>query len=352
MSTFILNIAVLSIPSLLLGVMRHKWWWTWVLIIATIFAGLMQQVLILSDVWMLPIATGLMDDAWLLMIWLLWSVTLSSAVTIRSVSLKTSALMGACLGHLATPLLLKQSEIDNKVEHTTACWLGSMALPASMIGAAQLWNGGFWWGLFWVPALLGLWRLGALQGEHSSIKGSIDRPWVLMLAGFTMLLTSWCSEWGHWLMAAEIPVWIGMSVIGKHKLDWQSISNCIGVFYLVNIAVAAGLAESAGWGLEEMPMDLHAYLPVGVLAGSAVATMLVGIVPMTVFGMALLVRTMDLASVGVSLETVQLVYVLGLVVGNWNPWVSAQTWLQQWGTRIAVSIGSLSLISAMFILFT
>ena len=352
MSTFILNIAVLSVPALLVGVMRHKWWWSWILVIATIFAGLLQQVLLFSDVWMLPLATGLLSDAWPVMIWLLWSITLSSAVSIRQTSLKTSAVLGLCLGQMAAPMLFEQDRLDNKCQHTTASWLGAMLLPAGTIGAAQLWTAGFAWLWIWVPVLFGMWLMGIFKSELVSLKESIDKPWVLIVTGFTMLVTSYCSEWGHWLMGIEIPVWLGLSILGKHNLNWQSILSWAGVFYLVNLAVAGGLAESAGWGLEEMPMELHSLLFVGVFVSAGLATMLVGIIPTTLFGYALLSRTMDLASVGISLHTVQLVYVLGLMVGNWNPWICSKTWYQQWKSRILVSSVTLCFVAGTVTLLT
>lgn len=352
MSTFILNIAVLSVPSLLVGVMRHKWWWAWVLIILTILAGLLQQVLIFSDLWTLPMATGLISDAWPLMVWLMWSVTLSSAVNLRSHSLKMSAILGVCLGSMVTPMLLNRIEGERKVQHTTVSWLGAMLLPGSMIGAAQLWTEGLVWCVIWIPVLFGMWQMGVFQSEGQSLQDSIDKPWVLIVGGMTILFTSCCSEWGHWLMAFEIPIWLVLGLRGKQQLNWQSLLNWMGVFYLINLSVAGGLAESAGWGLEEMPMELHSYMPVGVFAVTGLATMLVGVVPMTIFGVALFARMMDLASVGISIEEVQFVYLLGLMVGNWNPWVCSQTWRQQWGIRIAVSGVSLCLLAAILLLFT
>ena len=99
---------------------------------------------------------------------------------------------------------------------------------------------------------------------------------------------------------------------------------------VVNVAVASGLPEVAAWGLEELPMELHTIIFPVLTVLVTIVSVLVGIIPVSIFGLTLLPRLLDLPSIGLSLEMVQLAIVLGLLAGNVFPWFASETWKERW----------------------
>ena len=97
MSSFIINIILLSVPAFLLGAFRTRWWWPVVLLFIVFSIGLIQDTLIISDVWELPLNTGLYSDLCCWTVWMVWSVLVGSLVQFENSSPKTAFISGLLL---------------------------------------------------------------------------------------------------------------------------------------------------------------------------------------------------------------------------------------------------------------
>ena len=334
MQSFVITIAALSVPALLLGVFRRTWWWSLVLWICGMILGMGMGWLQLTDWIQLPIDTVLILDSQGILTWVVWSVLVAHAVPVAVRTRKEAVLLGVCLGSVGAILALQNNSIDEEAEvrlvDTSSksfgfVWfalIGALIHPGTMIGGVQYFNGTWQWLLLWPVAIcmyflskwipLSIERKEILSSSHSMLDADSISPW-WMLAGGTLLMTALLPMYATHILLGTSIVWC---IQARNTFPWKQLGSLIGTVLTVNLAVGVGLAEVIAWGLEDMPMSIHQWLPVIVLCSVALLTMIVGSIPISIFGMAIFVRTMDLASIGLTLEPLMLAFGFGVVVGN------------------------------------
>ena len=344
MQSFVITIVALSVPALLLGAFRRTWWWSIVLWIGGMILGMGMGWLQFTDWIQLPIDTALILDSQGVLAWLVWSVLVAHAVPVSVRTRKEAVLLGLCLGSIGGVLALQHNSIDDNSEGDNSeggsddassksfgfVWLtliGALAHPGTMIGGVQYFNGTWQWVLLWPVAVcmffLSKWIPLSMEPEdtlppsQSTSEADSISPW-WMLAGGTLLMTVLMPIYATHVLLGTSIVWC---VKARSAFPWKQLLSLLGTVLTVNLAVGVGLAESVAWGLEEMPMNIHQWLPLIVLCVVVVLTTIVGSIPMAIFGMALFVRTMDLASIGLTVEPLMLAFGFGVVVGNMDSFI-------------------------------
>jgi hypothetical protein len=305
-----------------------------VLWICGMILGMGMGWLQLTDWIQLPIDTALILDSQGILSWLVWSVLAAHAVPVAVRTRKEAVLLGLCLGSLGSILALQNNNVDEEPEGSLVdassksfgfVWfalIGALVHPGTMIGGVQYFNGTWGWLLLWPVAismyLLSKWiplsieRKEILSSSHSMLDAESISPW-WMLAGGTLLTTVLFPVYAAHILFGTSIVWC---VQARGRFPWKHLVSLMGTVLAVNLAVGVGLAEVVAWGLEEMPMNIHQWLPLVVLCSTALLTTIVGSIPISIFGMAIFTRTMDLASIGLTLEPLMLTFGFGVVVGN------------------------------------
>ncbi len=330
MQSFIIPIVVLSIPALCLSLFRKTWWWPLLCWLVGMVAGVVMGWLSVGDVWTLPFDTQLGTDAVPIVVYLIWSALVGSALRWTPTSDRDALLLGVSVGTFAAAWALQPDEsvTDGGESDERVLWLavaGSLLHSGALLSGSYFLSSSFLWlilPLFTVIMVL-------LSDRNAEIHGN-GLPKVLPFAGVTLLSSTIFPQW-------TVPLLLGTSLIWGalcgRSFPWKRLLWIVGMVLTVNLSVASGLGEVGAWGLEELPMEFHNLLPLGMLVATTVLSMLIGVVPMAIFGVALFERTMDLPSIGLSNEPLLVAYGLGLVFGNVYPWVSHGIWLQNCGRK-------------------
>ena len=365
MQSFVITIVALSLPAMFLGVFRRVWWWSIFLWLGGMLLGIGMEWLQFRDFIQLPFDTAFVFDSQGILAWLVWSILVAHAVPVSVKTRRDALLLGGVLGSVGAVLALQHnvkpenSEGDgdgddngvskNWHEYVWLSLIGALVHPGTMIGGVQYFNGlnGIWqWMVLWPVAgcllLLSKWIPLTEKNRDdvpvsTELSPNILNPW-LIFAGVTLLLTTVLPIYASHVLLGTSIVWC---VKARSTFPWKALVSLLGTVLTVNLAVGVGLAEVVAWGLEDMPMNIHQWIPLILLCVVTVLTSLVGSIPVALFGMAIFVRTMDLASVGLSLEPLMMCFGLGLVVGNIDSFVWTQLFgwhLRRWVVGVLSSL--------------
>ncbi len=333
MQSFIIPIVALSVPALCLSLFRKTWWWPLLCWLVGTVAGVVMGWLSVEDTWVLPLETHLLTDGGSIVVFLIWSALVGEGLRWTPKSNRDALLLGASVGAFAATWSLQREE-ETVDKHTL--WLafaGSLIHPGTLLGGVYFLLSSVIWVVLPLCAVVMV-----LLSERKTDNQEREVPKRLPFAGVILLVSAVVPQWAVPLLVGTSLVWCGLCA---RNFPWKRILWIVGVLLSVNLAVAGGLAEAAAWGLEELPMEFHRLLPVGILISTTLLSMVIGVVPMAMFGVALFERTMDLPAIGLSKDPLLVAYGLGLVLGNVYPWVFNGVWIEhcrgKWGSWMAIT---------------
>ena len=296
---------ILSIPAMLLGLLRHKWWWSGILMVVGLGLGLSQKVLFVNDLWDLPIHSALMVDAQSAFYWLLWSLFVGSIVDLPDEQTDVTAVWtGFCFGTVASAMMWKrhQTDVASRARNVFLSILGAGMHPFGILGGLAIWtqvDGQLLHHILgWLPIFaVGLFLLKAEWDVEVNNQVSF-----YLLSLFTMVLLYLLPQSG--LVSAMILLGSALvfAVLKRHQIpsqNWKGVGQIVVsslcAAWVVNLAVAGGMSEIVTWGLEDAAETLRPYL-VPVLNFAAILTSaLVGQWNMSLFVVASQERLLDLS---------------------------------------------------------
>lgn len=344
---FVAPIVLLSIPAFLLGIFRHSWWWSVVLLVLAYGLGLSQGLLYFADIWNLPADTHLLFDARTTLFALLLSIAIGHWIpVVGGIRRKQAILVGALLGNIAPAYMWLRTVEDThkRGELVFASCIGAMCNPYSLVGAslwvdqpkAYVWFACSvlvgWWLLFRktedaVSEAVPYSRLLFVYGAHgvafatANITGNTD--FLAMGALFLIAQKRMFSNTSIAYIVPEKNNQIGTSAI-------KTIAHALLLFLVVNVAIGAGLAESIAWGLEDMSMEYTPYIASAMFVVGVLASVLVGMFPVLFCATGIVVRCLDV-DCGVYLAMMGVASVMGTL---W-PWIASQTFKLYYKTHLA-----------------
>ena len=340
MQSFVMSVVVLSIPAVLLGLFRRRLWWPLLVWDLGMILGEVMGLVSIMEFSTLLTDTGLILDAQRFNLWMVWSILVGSAIRISSLNSRESFALGVCFGALGSGLILSKVERKSEAHYRRVClaMAGSLLHPGLMFGGLDFLSSGFLWLILWIPMLLWFWlstsKLEATERQQQSVIDALNSinkteptPQVFWyVAALTLFLSFLLPVYAVWILGGTSVLWLW---VGRDRVPLPEIGAFFASLFAVNLAVAGGLPEVAAWGLEELPMEFHPWLPIAMVLVSTVLSVLIGVVPMTIFGLALFARSLDLPSVGLQTEPLMMAYGIGLTLGNVRPLILNQVWRKQ-----------------------
>lgn len=340
MQSFVISVVVLSIPALLLGFFRRQFWWPLLAWVLGMIVGQVMGVISITEVFTLLTDTGLLLDARRFNLWVVWSILVGSAIRISSLNSRGFFALGVCFGALGSGLILSKVEQKSGDHHrqVSLAMAGSLLHPGLMFGGLDFLSSGFLWLVLWVPMLLWF-RLSDSKLETTERQqpvvtaalNSVHQPeptpkvfWYV--AALALFLSFLLPVYAVWILGGTSALWLW---IGRDRIPLLEIGAFFASVFAVNLAVAGGLPEVAAWGVEELPMEFHPWLPISILLLSTVLSALIGVIPMTLFGLASFARSIDLPSMGLQAAPLMMAYGIGLTLGNVRTLILNQVWRKQ-----------------------
>ncbi len=341
MSPIALAIVVTTVPLLLLGgvaPLRRRMTAASLVLVVAIGGGLAAEVLAVSDLWVLPIASGLGPDLLLLMLWAVLGAVVRAGgpLAIPGPPGLVAVLTGACLGEIPAAAILSAGARTR----SGAARLALAAAGGGLIGRvgdpAMLLLGGREPSVLLPLAPLGLLLAFMAAPRREDLAQVTNGGMRRTLVVVAVALFACVPGWTLWAVLAGIAGGLVMvrnrlASVDLRHIGWMGIACVLGL-----IAIAGGVPEMAASGLEiigEQLGDLGA--PALTLAGAILAALTDGTAA-SIFGLGVLDRAMSLQIPGAWLGMTA-----GLAVGGLGPLLAAgalRAGLLRWAAQVVVAV--------------
>lgn len=347
MSPIVVAIVVSTVPLVLLGGMaawRRKAWGALVLAVATFVAGNMAGVLVPSDLWVLPGATGLTSDLLLLVMWAVLGALarLGGPIKVPGPPVLVAMACGATLGEVPAAAILAASAQTRG----GAARLALAAAAGGMVGrmgdpAVQLLSQRDPSILVMLLPLALILALLAAPRRQDIVDAQVsDLPrTVLLVAVAALALVP-----GLALGAVGAGI-VGLCVLGRDQLPevevgwvlWVAVAALLGL-----IAIAGGVPEMGATGLELIGEQMGEWGAPGLaLAGALLAALTDGTVA-AVCAVGVYDSALSLNIPGAALGMAA-----GVAVGGFGPLIAAGAWRagwKRWLVHVAVTVAYVWLV--------
>ena len=246
----------------------------WVLLLGAVAFGLFKEVLLVSDLWSLPALAGLTDEVALLMAWSFFAVVARSSggVVLRGHPLWIAPLTGAILGEWAAAGILaagarsKGGAARMALAASAGGLIGRLGDPAMMMLGHR--DATLAWRLIPLAVLLVL--VAGPKREDLEAGGRWD---VTLVALGTSVATIFFGVWA--VLAGSVALILcDRAILGA--LSWRFPLWTLASIGLVMCSVAAGGAELAALGLEQVQDLLGTWAGPALTFGSGLISMLLG----------------------------------------------------------------------------
>jgi hypothetical protein len=341
LSPALIAIAATTVPLILLGVVCGLSFRAWVALGVAIVAfgvGISLDILVFSDLWTLPAATGLGDSLVLLGLWSILGATvrLGGPLSLKGPPVVVAMLAGALLGELPAAALLSAGARSP----AGAARLALAAAAGGMVGRvgdpALLLLGGdepmILLQLLPLAIVLGV-MAAPRQDDLPQTEASFGpRLWLLCAVAAAAAVPGWT----HWAVGAGI---LGSLFLGRQRLReidlkpvvWVGSAAALGV-----IAVAGGAPELGATGLERIGEELGEWGPIGLSLAAALLAALTDGTAASICVVGLLDRAMSL-----NIDGARLALTAGLAVGGLGPLVVAgalRAGWKRWFLQVVVTV--------------
>ena len=350
MTTAITGIVVTALPLVVLGVVSHSRWrlpLAGVLVAVACAVAGSKGVVMLEDLWVLPLGLGMTEHLILLLLWCLLG---SAARAVGPLSLPgpvwlTPLLMGAGMGEIPAAAMLS---VTAKTP-VGAARLALTAAAGAMVG--RLGDPAMLILLEGHPtATLAIAPLGLVlavlarprtQDVHAW-DGRMSIPHAVMVAVILAAMVPGCTLWA---IVAGIGLFVYWSREGQRPLELATPAWQMATLVLAVLAIGGGAAEQAALGLETTVELLGEWAPPLLVAAAALLTALTDGLGMAVFSQGIIDRAMSLdpatlaapLAAGVAVGGLGPLVVAGALKAGWRLWILQVMVAVCWGWLWALS---------------
>jgi len=340
-SPIVLAILVTTLPLLLLGGvagLRLRMVGAALVLLAALVAGVLAEVLTLSDLWVLPMGSGMAPDLLTLLLWAVLGalVRAGGPLAIPGPPVLVAVLTGACLGEVPAAAILSAGARSP----SGAARLALAAAGGGLLGrvgdpALLLLGGRAPEVLVWLAPLgLLLAFMAAPRREDLARPGSSDRARPLIL--LSVAAAACVPGWTLWAVLAGIGAALFFArqkwrSVDLHHIGWMGIAAVLGL-----IAIAGGAPELAATGLETIGEQLGDLGPPALTLAAAALSALTDGTAASICGLGVLDRAISLRMPGAPLALTA-----GLAVGGLGPLLAAGALRAGWrGWSLQVGVAA------------
>ena len=290
-----------SLPLLLIGLFcwnkRLKWWWFGILLILAVRILVAKELFHVGELHLIPGYVDLLDVSALLLLWVLFGQLLA-VVGFRPSGppLLVSVLCGACMGVLASALLLPAMAKDKDaaarlvLASAGGALFGRVGDPAILLLSTQSPN------LSYALIPLGIVFVLIAGPRADDFELSTDRAvWPSVVAVSVILLCFVFPMLSVWILSAGVICLL--PVAGSRFFNpnlWLALIWTLGVCLLVIVSTAGGLPELMAWGLEDIQTNNGGLILPGLGFLGLLASTLIDPVGSALFIHSFFDRAMDL----------------------------------------------------------
>lgn len=349
MSLAIVGIVVTTVPLLLLGIVSHGRWrlpLAAVLVAAAFAVAGSKGIVMVEDLWVLPLGIGMTDQLILLLMWCLLGSAARAVgpVTLPGPTWLTALLMGAGMGEVPAATMLSLSAKTPKgaarlaLTAAAGAMLGRLGDPAMLI----LLEGDPAATLAIVPLAVVL--AVVVRPRAEDVHAWDGRFSVHHAALLAVILAACVPGLTLWAIAAGIGLFVFWSREEQRPLELATPAWQLAALALAVLAIGGGAAEQAALGLElsvELLGDWAAPLLVGV---TALLSALTDGLAMAVFCQGIIDRSMSLDSIllvtpmtaGVAVGGLGPLIAAGAIKVGWRLWLLQVVVAMIWGWLWAI----------------
>ncbi len=337
-----------SLPLVLFGLVGARRWRMIggaIIVMVSLIVALSLQVIVPSDLWILPVYSGMQFDLLLLLLWGLFGALARSAgpLTLPGPPIVVAAGMGALLGEIPAAAILAVGARDK----AAAARLALAAAGGGMVGRlgdpALLLMGGRAPEVVAFVAPLGLLSVLIARPRRDDLVeggvGGIARTGLLLAVAAAAVVPGWTLP----AVICGIVVLAVMTRSRRGPIDLAGFSWVVMATVLTLVAIAGGAPEHMARGLEEVAEGLgHWLLPGLTLAGALLGALGDGTAG-SLLGLSVLDRAMSL-----QMEGVRGALTAGLAVGGLGPLIAAGSlragW-RRWLLQVLVAIAYVAVLA-------
>ena len=350
MSSAIAGIVASTVPLLVLGLLSHGRWRlpaAAVLVAASFAIAGSKGVVMLEDLWVLPLGLGMTDQLVLLLLWCLLG---SAARAVGPISIPgptwlTPLLMGAGMGEVPAAAMLSlsaktpQGAARLALTAAAGAMLGRLGDPAMLIlleGHPQ--------------ATLAILPLGLVIAVIVRPRADDVHSWdgrVTALHGVLLAVIVAAAVPGLtlWAILAGIGLFVYWSREGQRPLELATPAWQMAALVLAVLAIGGGAAEQAAVGLELSVELLGEWAPPILVGATALLAALTDGLAMAVFSQGIIDRAMSLdagllvapMAAGVAVGGLGPLVAAGALKAGWRLWLLQVLAAVLWGWLWALS---------------
>jgi len=264
--------------------------------------GFVQGTLFVQDIWELPQQTTLLWDVRLAIYWLIWSLLIGSVMELSKERSDILAVWtGFCFGSVASALMWCKAESDSfhRGRSIFLSILGAGFHPFGILGGISIWSQVEGQLLHHILAWIPIFVVGSvlLKTEWNFEVNTQVSSYVGAL--LTMILLYLVPN-PEWVLLASAVIFSALKWKVLLQQDFKYLGKILAVallsFWVVNLSVAAGLAELLTWGMEDAPEMLRPYIVPLLNVGGVLTAALIGQWSMGIFIVGVQERLLDISA--------------------------------------------------------
>lgn len=350
MSSAIAGIVASTVPLLVLGFISHARWRLPLAAVAVAVAFAVagsKGIVMLEDLWVLPLGIGMTDQLILLLLWCLLGSAARAVgpLTVPGPVWLTPMLMGAGMGEVPAAVMLSATAKTPKgaarlaLTAAAGAMVGRLGDPAMLV----LLEGHPMASLAIAP--LGLALVVLVRPRSEDVHAWDGRVSVQHAALLTVVLAAMVPGVTLWAILVGIGLFVYWSREGQRPLELATPAWQMAALVLAVLAIGGGAAEQAAVGLEVSLELLGDWAAPALVGAMAVLAALTDGLAMAVFAQGVIDRAMSLdahvlaapMAVGAAVGGLGPLVAAGALKAGWRLWVLQVLVAVVWGWLWAVN---------------